>query len=106
MEIGTRSEDNGGYSALAEAERFLAVLQGQALPVIDRQALEMRAIIAAEEECLDQILPALIEVSQLLGKMKMPKRKRERLINELAHASEHLYGNLERLQQSVSDDEK
>jgi len=94
------------YNAVvAEAERFLMAIQGETLPVIDRQALEMRAIIAAEEECLDQILPALIEVSQLLGKMKMPKRKRERLINELAHASEHLYGNLERLR-SVSEDEE
>jgi len=94
------------YNAVvAEAERFLMAIQGETLPVIDRQALEMRAIIAAEEECLDQILPALIEVSQLLGKMKMPKRKLERLINELAHASEHVYGNLECLR-SVSEDEE
>src|SRR5438270_477543 len=98
--------DGEEYNALADAERFLEVIQALAgQPTISDQKLRAQTIARHEAECLEQILPALIEAREIIGHIRLAKWKKTLLMNQLAHASEHLTDNLERMRRASCDEE-
>lgn len=59
---------------------------------------EQASAVAHEQHCLSKILPALIEASQVVQDAEISKRRKKRILHELAHASQHLADNFEAMQ--------
>lgn len=100
------SEKADGTLALAApipiAERDEQDDDGGGVATLPRPATDAEQFYLDERQCLERIIPALLEARDIVaasGRVK-PKRKK-RIRHELAHACEHLTMYLEQLRRSA-----